>query len=232
MTWRWLISFSLAAAPLWSADVAGRVELVNSQDAAVARKKDFSGVVVSLHGAPTPPTAQATMLQKDKTFTPHVLAITKNSTVSFPNLDPIFHSAFSNYNGQIFDVGLYPPKTTRIVKFAREGVVRVFCNIHSAMSAVIVVLDTPYFAVTQADGSFRIAGVAPGEYQLRFFHERATETELEGLSKTVRVAAEALTLPPTRISESGFINTPHTNKFGGEYRPEPRNPIAYPTRRH
>ncbi len=91
---------------------------------------------------------RAEMIQKDKTFTPHVLAITAGTTVDFPNYDPIFHNAFSNYDGQIFDIGLYPPGTTRSIPFRRPGVVRVFCNIHPTMSAVIVVLKSPYFAVS------------------------------------------------------------------------------------
>ena len=98
--------------------------------------------------------AHATIRQKGKTFLPHILAITAGTVVDFPNDDPIFHNAFSNYNGQIFDLTLYPPGTTRSVHFTRPGVVRVFCNIHASMSAVIVVLKTPYFAVSNRDGTF------------------------------------------------------------------------------
>ena len=115
----------------WSraATVSGRVELVLSHDPNVRKHPDYSGVVVwlePLSGAPvlsvTAPHAE--MIQKNKTFTPHVLAITVGTTVDFPNYDPIFHNAFSNYNGQIFDIGLYPPGTTRSIAFRREGVVR------------------------------------------------------------------------------------------------------------
>src|SRR6202044_1888521 len=105
--------------------------------------------------------------QKGKMFMPHILPVMAGTTVDFPNLDPIFHNAFSSYSGQIFDVGLYPPGTSRSVRFTREGVVRVFCNIHSSMSAMIVVLATPYFAVTGRDGSFALPDVPPGEYTLR-----------------------------------------------------------------
>ena len=70
------------------------------------------------------------MEQKNKQFDPHVLAIQAGAAVSFPNLDPIFHSAFSNFSGQIFDLGLYAPGTSRNIVFRRTGVVRVFCNIH------------------------------------------------------------------------------------------------------
>ena len=93
------------------------------------------------------------MLQKNKTFTPHVLAITVGTMVDFPNRDFIFHNAFSNYNGETFDIGLYPPRTTKSIAFTRDGVVRVFCNIHPTMSAVIVVLKSPYFAVSDQNGA-------------------------------------------------------------------------------
>ena len=123
------------------------------------------------------------MIQKDKMFTPHVLAVPVGGSVSFPNLDPIFHNAFSNFNGQIFDVGLYKPGSSRTVAFKRAGIVRVFCNIHPQMSAVIVVLDTPYFAVSNKAGAFEIADVPPGEYQLHVFHERAAEETLDSLTR-------------------------------------------------
>ncbi len=100
--------------------------------------------------------------------------------VDFPNADPIFHNAFSSYSGQVFDIGLYPPGTTRSLRFAREGVVRVFCNIHSSMSAVIVVLASPYFATTKRDGVVRdFATFRRAIYQLTVFHERASEATLD-----------------------------------------------------
>jgi hypothetical protein len=183
---------------------------------------NYSGVVISLApldpAAPPPEPRRFRMLQKDKMFIPHVLAVSTGATVDFPNADPIFHNAFSSYSGQIFDVGLYPPGSSRSVKFSRPGVVRVFCNIHAAMSAVVVVLDTPYFATTAADGSFHI-DAPPGEYQLNVFHERATEATLKALSRKVTVAAAPLTLPPITISESGYLVAPHKNKFGNDYPP-------------
>jgi hypothetical protein len=118
------------------------------------------------------------MLQKDKAFQPHLLIVTVGSTVDFPNLDPVFHNAFSNYDGQLFDVGLYPPGSTRSIRFSRPGVVRVFCNIHSSMSAVIVVLDSPLFGITKPDGRYEIDGAPEGTHDLTFFHERATEAAL------------------------------------------------------
>ena len=158
MTWLSPIFSSLLLAHAASgATVNGSVELTGSQLPAVHKHRDFSGVVVWLEAAGSgaaPAPRHAEMVQKDKAFRPHVLAIPVGSVVDFPNYDPIFHNAFSNYSGQLFDVGLYPPFTSRKVTFRREGVVRVFCNIHPNMSAVILVLRTAYFAVTRADGTW------------------------------------------------------------------------------
>ena len=220
----------LSAARLHAGDVTGQVELRDSHEPSVRQHSNYSGVVVSLRpmgaGAPLKP-MHVVMTQKNKTFTPHMLAITVGSTVDFPNLDPIFHNAFSSYNGQIFDVGLYPPGSTRSVKFTREGAVRVFCNIHSSMSAMIVVLATPYFAVTKPDGAFNIANVPPGDYELRLTHERASEATLRALSRRIMVSGEMLAIPTLSISEAGYLVIPHTNKYGHDYSPESDDHLGY-----
>jgi plastocyanin len=232
MIWRWLIFFSLmAAGTCQAAMVCGKAVLRDSRLEDVKKRGNYSGVVISLAplaqaAAATPP-RHCRMLQKDKTFTPHILPILAGSIVDFPNADPIFHSAFSSYSGQIFDVGLYPPGETRSVRFKRPGIVRVFCNIHPTMSAVIVVLTTPYFATTQADGSFRIEA-PPGDYTLNIFHERATQATLNSLSRRITVQDTVLELPEIVISESGFVATPHKNKFGKDYPPGSGDDAVYP----
>ena len=156
MTWLSRIFFNaLLTASGLAATLTGSVQLLDSNSPAVREHHDYSGVAVWLepvgaHLSAAP--LHARMLQKSKTFQPHLLMVTVGSTVDFPNLDPIFHNAFSNYNGQLFDVGLYPPGANRSIRFSRPGIVRVFCNIHSNMSAVIVVLDTPDAAERWANG--------------------------------------------------------------------------------
>ncbi|MGI8742823.1 MAG: hypothetical protein ACR2NN_09685 [Bryobacteraceae bacterium] len=223
----------LIVCQMTAATVSGRVELRDSRDPAVRKKMDFSGVVISLkpvNGAVPVRlgNARARMIQKNKTFTPHVLAITVGTRVAFPNLDPIFHNAFSSYSGQIFDVGLYPPGSTRAVHFTREGVVRVFCNIHSSMSAVIVVLATPYFETTNRGGLFEIRDVPPGDYVMYVFEERASDATLNGLERRITVPASNLELPTIPVSESGYLPIPHKNKYGRDYRKETDDHTIYP----
>jgi hypothetical protein len=223
MIWRWLISSSLAAGFALAASVTGDVELTNSKDAAVRKRKDYSGVVLWLEpvdkSAPLPAPRRIEMLQKDKMFLPHVVAIAVGSTVELPNLDLIFHNAFSNFSGQPFDVGLYAPHTTRRVTFGHAGIVRVFCNIHSTMSAIIAVLNTPWYAVTAYNGKYTMANVPPGEYQLRLFHERAQTDFLKSLERRITVPESGLAMPLISISETGYNPAPHLNKYGQNYPP-------------
>ena len=181
-------------------------------------------MVISLHLVDAPPLTipagqHAQMLQKNKTFTPHVLPVETGTIVNFPNADPIFHNAFSSFNGQVFDVGLYPPGTDRPVRFNRPGAVRVFCNIHPSMSAIILVLNTPYFTKTGRDGTFQLK-VPEGTYELHVFHERATSERLEALTQRIVVRDEKVRVPEIVISEAGYVPGPHKNKYGHDYPPD------------
>jgi plastocyanin len=232
MTCRWYIFFSLLPAlPATASVVTGQLELADSKEPAVRKRKDYSGVVVWLEPvrgkAPLPQGRVHTILQKGKRFSPHISAVPMGTVVDFPNLDPIFHNAFSNFSGQPFDTGLYPPGSTHKIRFTRPGIVRIFCNIHSMMSAVIAVLETPWFTVSQADGSYRIEDVPPGEYRMRFWHERSPETVLEKLERRVTVPEGELLVHKTVLSESGYLELPHKNKYGREYPPEPGGSILY-----
>jgi plastocyanin len=226
--------FALLLAPhvLRAAQLRGQVELTNSRDPVVRRNRDYGGVVIWLEplgthptlatrGAPLPASTarRAEMKQQDKTFKPHVVAVPVGGSVVFPNLDPFFHNAFSNFAGQPFDLPLYPPGATRSVTFRRPGIVRVFCQIHSLMSAIIAVVDTPWYVVTSETGQFQIDEIPPGEYQLHIFHERALPDNLHFLERVIVIPEGGLTLPLISISETGFIPAPHPDKHGNPYAP-------------
>jgi len=232
MTWLWLTcSSALLAANVLAGTVSGTVSLTDSREPTVRQRKNYSGVVIWLEpvgqAAPPPAPQTHTMLQKGKRFNPHVLAVPVGSTVEFPNADPIFHNAFSNFAGQPFDTGLYPPGGSQKIRFQREGAVRVFCNIHAAMSGVILVLNTPWFGVTGPGGAFQIENVPPGDYQIRIWHERASEATLKALERRISVTTQPVAAPAVTISESGYLEVPHRNKFGREYGPEPPERPGY-----
>jgi plastocyanin len=132
--------------------------------------------VVYLETAPrgafeVPPPGHAVLDQKDETFVPHVVAVTVGSTVEFPNSDRVYHNVFSLSKVRRFDLGRYPRGASRSVRFEEPGVVRVFCEIHSHMSAFILVFAHRYFATTDSEGRYRIEGVPPGRYTLAVWNE-------------------------------------------------------------
>jgi plastocyanin len=117
--------------------------------------------------APSAPARSHTRVvldQRNSMFTPKVLAVQVGTRVDFPNNDRTFHNVFSFHNGKKFDLGLYPIGTTKRIVFDRPGLSRIFCNIHPQMAAYVVVVDSPYFAVTDADGRFTLGEVPDGTY--------------------------------------------------------------------
>jgi len=114
---------------------------------------------------------RATMDQRNETFVPHVLAITVGTTVDFPNSDNTYHNVFSLRGPRPFDLGRYAAGRSKSVRFDRPGIVRVFCEIHSHMSAFILVFNHRFFAVAAADGRYQIVRVPPGRYNLVAWNE-------------------------------------------------------------
>jgi len=114
---------------------------------------------------------RAVMDQRLETFVPHVLAITVGTTVDFPNSDKFYHNVFSLSKTRPFDLGRYATGSSKSVRFDRPGIVRVFCDIHSHMNAFILVFSHPFFALTDADGRYRIENVPPGTYGVIAWNE-------------------------------------------------------------
>jgi plastocyanin len=115
--------------------------------------------------------ARAKLDQRNETFVPHVLAIVAGTTVDFPNNDQTFHNVFSLSALKPFDLGRYAAGRSKSVRFDRPGVIRVFCDIHSHMSAFILVFAHRFFAVTDDDGRYRLDNVPPGTYTVIAWNE-------------------------------------------------------------
>lgn len=113
--------------------------------------------------------------QRGKQFAPQVMAVPVGSTVSFPNFDTIFHNVFSLSKSKPFDLGMYKNGESRDVKLDKPGIVRLGCNLHANMSAYVVVVDAPHYAVAESDGSFSFASLAPGKYKVQAWNERSGE---------------------------------------------------------
>jgi plastocyanin len=228
--YRSLILMAVLSQLAWSSTVSGRIEVSLAPKASRVRERSLSDIVVWLEPVHTAAAAavqpeHAELLQKDKMFHPHTLVITAGSTVDFPNADPIFHNAFSTFDGQIFDVGLYPPGTTESVHFRRPGIVRVFCNIHPSMSAVIVVVDTPYFTKADRDGRYQVRNVPAGSYHVHVFDERATTGPDSEVLVTVDEAET--TVPAVHLSETAYVQLSHKNKYGLDYPPSSTDAETY-----
>lgn len=158
-----------------------------------------------------------TLLQKNKNFDPHLLVIPVGSQVEFPNRDPFFHNVFSLFEGKRFDLGLYESGTTRSLRFDRPGISYLFCNIHSEMSAVIIALETPYYTTSDRAGEITIPNVPPGRYTLRVWKEGVSAATLKGLSRTVVVSGENLSLGNLAVPASNSVPLAHKNKYGRDY---------------
>jgi plastocyanin len=164
-----------------------------------------------------------TLAQKDKEFIPHLLVVPVGSSIAFPNLDPFFHNVFSLFNGKRFDLGLYEGHTSRSVRFDREGISYIFCNIHPDMGAVIVSLNTPYFAQSSPAGLITIHGVPAGRYRLNVWAENIPTASLNALTRVIEVSPASNMLPPIHLEASGDLMTHHPNKFGEPYKPLPKD---------
>ena len=204
------------------------VEIVRST--ATKQAKDSSNVVVWLtsadeFGDPVSTSGRAAapknplILQRNKTFEPHVLAIPVGTTVAFPNKDPFFHNVFSLFNGKRFDLGLYEGGASNSARFDHTGVSFLFCNIHPEMSAAIVVLNTPYFAISDRAGRVSLADVPDGHYRLHAWYERSAPEDLRKLEREVVISQSSRVLDPIRITETGNPMLAHKNKYNQDYTP-------------
>jgi plastocyanin len=168
------------------------------------------------------PTQIPQLVQKNKSFHPSLIVIPVGGKVEFPNHDPFFHNVFSLFDGKRFDLGLYESGTTRFVHFDKPGISFIFCNIHAEMSAVVIALATPYYAISNVRGDLTIPDVPPGRYEMQIFHSSVPPEELQAQKREITVNPTQSALGTFRLVESELE---HKNKYGRDYdRPQPDSP--------
>ena len=195
------------------------------------RVKDNSQVVLWLTpiGSPVQPPKQdpariPQLVQKNKSFHPSLVVIPAGGKVEFPNRDPFFHNVFSLFEGKRFDLGLYESGTTRFVQFDKPGISFIFCNIHAEMSAVVIALATPYYAVSNAKGEIVMPDVPPGRYDMQVFHASVAPDALREFRREITLSAGASSLGTFSLAETNVLAA-HKNKYGRDYdRPDPDSP--------
>lgn len=213
-----LMILTLAAGwPAHAAEVSGRIVVKGRPRSAQVT----TVVYLELLDGRTPVhPGRYTLMQKDKSFVPGVLAVPAGSTVDFPNEDPIFHNVFSLSPPLPFDLGLYRSGASKSRVFPQPATYRVFCNIHSQMTAVILVLPTSYITQANSAGGYKIQ-VPPGKYRLTVWSARS-----QPASADVTVGAGGLSAPDITLDESHYVAEPHLNKYGKPYSTETYNPLS------
>jgi plastocyanin len=137
-----------------------------------AELRDF---VIYIDGAPPEKPAKpviTTITQKGVTFIPRVKPIMAGTIIEWPNQDEIYHNVFSISEAKQFDLELYKSPEIKRVPFDKPGRVDVFCSIHTTMNCIILVLENPWFALSDGNGRYSITNVPPGTYKLKAWHER------------------------------------------------------------
>jgi plastocyanin len=216
--------FAIQAAIGQTSAVTGQVEM--TKPAAGDKRSDSGNVVVWL--TPANPQAvpvsteqkpQPQLVQHNRAFEPHVLAVQVGTVVQFPNKDHFLHNVFSLFDGKRFDLGFYEAGSSKTVKFDRAGVSFLFCNIHPEMTAAVVAVPTPYFAVSDSTGHVTIANVPDGNYVMHIWSEKTLLEQLKQYDKPITISASQRSLPAIRITENPNFSLAHKNKYGQDYVP-------------
>jgi plastocyanin len=204
--------------------VTAKVEL----SAGASKLADASSVVLWLEPVGNQPDTKPPsnpkrrqMLQKNKTFSPHLLVVQVGTPVDFPNQDPFFHNVFSLFDGRRFDLGLYEAGATRPVVFNRVGISYIFCNIHPEMGAVVIALKTPYYGISERNGSIEIPNVPAGRYEMYVWHERVLPETLNSFTHSVVISDTSSSLGLIHLTEQRSLLQGHKNKYGRDYDPLP-----------
>lgn len=154
--------------------INGKIEAKGVRDA-----RDVIVFLENVEGDFEPPAEKASIVQKNLTFNPHVLPVLVGTTVEYPNNDNVMHNVFSPSKTKKFNLGTYGHGDSRDMTFDKSGIVTILCNVHTEMSAFIIILENPYFALTGPTGEFTINNIPPGTYTIKTWHEKLEEQEQE-----------------------------------------------------
>lgn len=212
-----VLACQLAYAPARAEDasLAGTLSLMEN---GVAVSEAAAAVVwfVPAAGVAPPAPIRAEVQTRERRFLPRVTVVPVGSEVWFPNSDPILHNVFSVSAGNRFDLGLYRKGPGKAARISQPGLVRVYCNVHHAMSAFVLALDTPFFARPSADGRFTLEGLPAGAGTIHWWHERASV-----LSRTVTLPLESPLALTLELRGTGPVD--HLDKNGRPYRESPKS---------
>jgi plastocyanin len=163
----------------------------------LASGSELRNVVIYLKDAPprSVPPIRAEIRQRGENFFPRVVAVPVGSVVDFPNDDDIYHNVFSLSRAKTFNLGRYPHGKSASVRFEKPGIIRVFCDIHSHMTATVVVFNHPWFVVPSEDGAFELADLPSGDHDLSAWHERLGDTTVRLRLEAGRETAAEFVLP-------------------------------------
>jgi plastocyanin len=176
----------------WAGDIKGKVtaqgmksseNIVVYVDAVAGKKFDA-------------PADHVVIDQKKMTFVPHVSVVQQGATVEFLNSDPVGHNVYwpsiSGNKKLAHNMGTWPQGQKKPFQFMDLGAASLLCNVHPEMSGYVVVVPTPYFAVTDKDGNYTIKNVPPGHYTVLTWSEEGKQT-----TQAVDVTAATATLDIT-----------------------------------
>ena len=219
-----LLGISLTGMRAQVAGVRGRIEI---EGGAQPKHGSSPGTVVwltpvpgTMHGpgpeAPAPASGLK-LTQRNKSFEPHLLVVPAGSVVEFPNRDPFFHNVFSLFEGKRFDLGLYEAGSSRMVHFDRPGISYIFCNIHPEMSAVVITLATPYYAVANGEGQLNIPNVSYGRYIVHVWSEGMGPENSQPEGHEITIGEGSTALGVIRVPAASKQSLAHKNKYGRDY---------------
>jgi len=180
--------------------LSGQLRLVDEDGQTIEGTGDVDLSEAVVYFSPEVPVAvepaeeEVLLTTQRRNFVPRVVVIEAGSVVRFPNEDPILHNVFSSSPGNRFDLGLYGKSEGLTHRFDQPGLVRVFCNVHSRMSAHIVVVDSPFHGRPDRDGQFHFDALPQGHGTLTAWHEQSDPVQVD-----VMIGPEAVTLAPIEL---------------------------------